>query len=181
MCDHIFLIGFMGTGKTTAGSKAARLAGCFWCDLDDLIVRRIGMSIADYMERYGEEAFRDAESDTLAGFIESGKDTDGMRILSCGGGVILRSENRALLRENGTVIRLTSDPDTICARVLADEPVRPLLSAEGSEGEKALRERIDALISEREELYRRTAHHEIDTDQMSADEVARRILRLAGV
>lgn len=180
VCNLIFVIGFMGTGKTAAGREAARLAGCFWSDLDQEIEEQINMSISEYMSAYGEEAFRDQESEVLAGLIELLKKQNHHHIISCGGGVILRWMNRKLMRESGMVIRLMADPSVICQRVLQDNPVRPLLSVDGG-GVKAVRERIEALMKKREPLYEETADITIRTDALSTGEVARAIVRAAGI
>ena len=176
---NIFLIGYMGTGKSVAGSETARLTGYTWYDLDKLIEDRTGMSIPAYMHAYGEESFRDRESETLSALLKDLSDKDESVLLSCGGGVVLREENRKLLKQNGLVIRLTASPETVLGRVRADEPARPLLK--GSQSESELLQHIKCMMREREQYYVQTADITIETDGRNASETAALIRRAAGI
>ena len=176
---NIFLIGFMGTGKSAAGSETARLTGCKWYDLDELIEDRTGMSVPDYMHAYGEESFRDRECEALSAFLEDLSDQKETVLLSCGGGVVLRKENRELLKQNGSVIRLTASPETVLKRIKADGPVRPLL--QGTKTEEDLLQHIRKMEREREQFYAQTADVTIETDGKKASETAKLIRKAAGI
>ena len=173
--ETVFIIGFMGTGKTAAGREAARLAGCFWCDLDDSLEHRIGMPISRFMKESGEEAFRDAESAQLAQIIREAKGRSTGTIVSCGGGVVLRGENRRIMRENGVVVLLSARPETVAHRIRNEAGKRPLL--DGADTDIGLlTERISSMMEARAAAYTRAAHHTIRTDGMSAGDVALAVL-----
>lgn len=176
---NIFLIGYMGTGKSEAGRETARLAGCRWYDLDKLIEDRTGMAIPVYMHAYGEEAFRDQESMTLSAFLANLTEQHEPVLLSCGGGVVLREENRDLLKQNGLVIRLKASPETVLERVKSDGSVRPLL--QGSKSKEELLEHIRNMMQEREQYYVQTADVTIGTDRRKPSETAELIRRAAGI
>ena len=92
----IFLCGFMGCGKTTIGKNLAKLLGCGYCDMDELIVKKAGMSIPEIFDTKGEKHFRTMESDLI---IELGSFKG---IVSCGGGAMLNEQNGKNAAENGT-------------------------------------------------------------------------------
>ncbi len=177
MAGLISLIGFMGTGKSAAGREASRMLGYAWYDLDTLIEEKAGMSIPAYMDMYGEEAFRDLESEVLCDTIRRTRQEGSGTVLSCGGGVILREQNRELLKNSGKVIRLTASPETILERVRGNTSDRPVL---GTDDETALSERILSLMEDREELYRQTSHADVETDGLSPAESAALIVRASG-
>ena len=176
---NIILIGYLGTGKSAAGRETARLTGCKWYDLDELIEDRTGMSIPDYMHAYGEESFRDRESETLSALLNDISDQNENTVLSCGGGVVLREENRELLRKTGMVIRLTASPETVLKHIKADGPVRPLL--QGSQSEEELLQHIRNMQREREEYYALAADVTIETDGRNVSETAELIRRAADI
>ena len=99
----IILTGFMGTGKSVVGRVVGEMLGLRWVDTDELIERRAGVSISTIFEREGEERFRELESEALREALEmSGA------VVSTGGGILLRDENRALMRSAGPIICLTA-------------------------------------------------------------------------
>lgn len=160
----IVLIGFMGAGKSSVGRRLARITGLPRFDTDEMIGARFGLTIAEIFEKYGEAQFRDAETETLRTL--GGK---GAAVIVTGGGMVMRPENRALLRELGTVIYLTADEQTLFAR-LSRRSTRPLLHTQNP------RATVTELLQKRMPLYRQVAHAEIDTSKLSHDEVAKRIL-----
>ena len=168
--SHIFLIGFMGAGKTTvAGLLSARL-GRPEVDLDAVIEARAGTSVRDIFETEGEPAFRIAESAALESLSQAEPS-----VVACGGGVVLRDENRATLKRLGTVVYLKVSPGETLARVGADD-TRPLLAGGG--GVLAATRLLDA----RESLYEVVADVTVDTvgktPEAVADEVASALERL---
>ena len=176
---NIILIGYMGTGKSAAGRETACLAGCSWYDLDELIEERTGMTIPDYMQAYGEEAFRDRESEALSVFLQDTSDQSGPVLLSCGGGVVLRAENRELLKQNGLVIRLTARPETVLERVKTDISARPLLKR--MQSDEQLLQHIRNMMEQREQYYEQAADVTIETDGREPSETAELIRREAGI
>ena len=90
----IILIGFMGAGKTTVGKRLAGRLGCRFVDTDEYIVSKAGMPVSEIFERYGEENFRARETDALRDLLSE----EDMAVLSVGGGLPMREENRRYLR-----------------------------------------------------------------------------------
>ena len=124
---NIYLTGFMGTGKSSVAAFLSSLTGLETAEMDALIVAQEGRSIAEIFDSEGEEAFRGIESALLRKLAETGG-----FIVSCGGGVPLREENRKVMKESGTVILLTAPAEEL-ARRLASDTARPLLSDKKSE------------------------------------------------
>lgn len=159
---NLILIGFMGAGKTTAGRLLAKKKEMQFIDTDERIEWEQGMSIPDLFRQYGEEHFRDLETALLKELRADTKNA----VISVGGGMPVREENRKLLRSLGCVIYLSASKETILERVQGGNS-RPML--DGSD----LEETVERLMREREALYRRTAHLTVRTDQRSVHQVAR--------
>src|ERR1044072_8767568 len=120
------------------------------------------MAIGEIFEKHGEEKFREAETEALRGL--SGK---GAAIIVTGGGMVLRPENRAILRELGAIIHLSADEETLFARI-SRRSTRPLLRTENP------RQTLNELLGARLPLYREVADTEVDTSTLTHDGVARR-------
>ena len=133
----IFLIGFMGSGKSTV----ANLLATDFIDMDAVIVDNIGMPISVYFEKYGEPAFRQVESKLLKKLALSGK------IVSTGGGIVSAKENRRILSESKSqVIYLKSNFSDLYARIMADKAnVRPLFLEHTKEALEVIYESRTAL------------------------------------
>jgi shikimate kinase len=159
--DNLILIGFMGAGKTTVGRTLARTRHMTFLDTDDRIVQEQGRSISDIFEKDGEPFFRDLETELLTRMLT---DTH-QSVISVGGGMPVREENRRLLRQLGCVVYLVTSKKTILGRVKGDGS-RPLLKGVDLEA------KVDRLMEEREDLYRQAAHLEIQTDGRSVRKVA---------
>lgn len=162
--DAIVLVGFMGAGKSSVGRILARSTGLPRFDTDEMIAMRFDLTVAQIFEKHGEEKFREAETETLQQL--AGK---GAAIVVTGGGMVMRSANRQLLRELGTVVYLSANEETLFARI-SRRSTRPLLRTENP------RQTISELLATRLPLYREVADTEVDTSLLSHDEVARRIL-----
>jgi shikimate kinase len=164
----ISLIGYRGTGKTTVARQVALALGWDWVDADVEIELRAGKSIRAIFAVDGESAFRDLESAVLEEFVKKSK-----LILALGGGVVLREENRRLLKAAGPVVWLTASPQTLAERIAADSTTaerRPNLTAAGG-----ITEIIDTLAL-RLPLYRDCASIAVDTEGKSAAEVVVEII-----
>lgn len=156
------LIGYMGSGKTTVGRLLARRTGRDFVDLDHEISRDAGRTIPGLFAEGGEDRFRDLEHAALL----SALDRPGPAVISCGGGVITRPENRAALSQTPTVF-LTEDVDALFARTRdADRPLRG-----GS------REEFSRRYAERLPLYREVADVEVRADGRGAAAVAEEVAR----
>jgi shikimate kinase len=160
----IFLVGFMGSGKTTIGQILARRLGWSFADLDDLIVRRAGVPIREIFSREGEPAFRRREADALR------EAAAGRRVvIATGGGAACREENLALMLASGRVLALA---------VSAAEAVRRTGSASGRpllDGASDPLGAAAALLAARQPFYAR-AHWRFDTDGRSPAEIANQIV-----
>lgn len=119
---NIVLTGYMGSGKTAVGKYLAEICGLYFTDTDALIEEKCGMSVSKIFEASGEEYFRDVEASVVKKVAEA----DSM-VISTGGGVVLKTENVAKLRENGVIINLEPTEDVICARLGIDDGTRPLI------------------------------------------------------
>lgn len=160
---NLYLIGFMGTGKTTVSHSLAELLGYEEIDTDARIACRQNQSIAEIFERSGEQAFRDMETELLR---ELGRERH--KIISCGGGMAMRQENVRLMQENGVVILLTALPETILARVRGDNG-RPILQGNMNISY------IEELLAKRNPCYQAAAEVVVATDLQSPGEIAREI------
>jgi len=163
----LWLIGMMGSGKTTVGELIARRLGLDFVDTDSLIETETHRSVASIWEAEGEEAFRDFEAEQIERLIERGQDC----VIATGGGAVLRPENIAVMRGSGTVVWLTAKPGELAARV-DDSESRPLLWGGQSE------ERLAELLTEREAVYAEAAHHTVETSSKGTEEIAREVMML---
>ena len=160
---NIFLIGFMGAGKSTIARCLHSHHGMEWLEMDREIEKSEGMPISEIFRRKGEEHFRKLETGLLLS-LESRSNT----VVSCGGGVPLRSCNVEAMKRSGIVVFLTARPETILERV-KDSHDRPLL-----EGHKDV-EYIAGLLSKRLERYEAAADVQIATDGRRTAEIAEEI------
>jgi shikimate kinase len=147
-------------------------------DSDHVIEQRLGCSIREYFEREGEEAFRDVEERVIASLLApDGAGADGLRVLSTGGGAVLRENNRKALRACGHVVYLRASPEDLFKRLRHDRN-RPLLQV----GDPV--QRLRDLYALRDPLYRETSHFQIETGRPSVASLVNMIsmqLELAGV
>ncbi len=163
--SSVFLIGFMGVGKTTVADKLGDRLGWQVVDLDAEIERTEGMTIAAMFEQYGEEYFRDRESEALARVA-----LDGPMVVSCGGGCVLQEENVARMKRQGTVALLCAEPETVYERIKG-ETDRPLLNGKMDVAH------IAALMEERNAIYEAVCDIAISTDHQSPEQIAREIIK----
>ena len=161
---NIILMGFMGAGKTTIGKKLSKALNWEFIDTDAYIEEEQGRKISDIFAEDGEMAFRDMETDLLKR-LQNGEN---QFVLSIGGGMPVREENRALLRNLGTVVYLKTSKEEIIRRVSGDKN-RPLL--QGGD----LEEKVTNLMNVRECIYIETAHVEIVTDGKTPEQVVKEI------
>lgn len=170
---NVVLIGYRATGKTTVARLLAERLGWEWVDADVEIERRAGKSIARIFAEDGEPAFRDLEAEVI-------RDLCGRRrlVLAAGGGAPLREESRRVMRECGRVVWLKALPETVLMRMSGDSTTaarRPDLTDRGG------LEEIVQLLSQREAIYRESAHLELDTEEKSPEGIADEIVDRAGL
>ena len=161
---NIFLIGFMGAGKSTISDYLKNVLAMDVVEMDQCIVERQGMSISDIFETYGEEYFRELETNLL---IEMQSRSN--VVVSCGGGVPMRERNVAEMKKNGRVVLLTAKPETILERV-RDNHDRPLL-----ENNKNVSFIAD-LLEKRRAKYEAAADIVIQTDGKSELEICEELI-----
>ena len=161
---NIFLIGFMGVGKSTVSDYLSKILASPQVEMDQVIVNKEHMSINKIFEEYGEEYFRNCETNLL---IELQKKNN--QIVSGGGGVAMREINVREMKKNGRVVLLTASPETILERV-KDSDERPLLR-----GRKNT-EYISELMEIRRPKYRAAADIIVDTDHKNVEEIAEEIV-----
>lgn len=165
MCGNVILIGFMGTGKSSVSAYLNKMFGMEVVEMDQEIVDREGVSIADIFEKHGEEYFRNLETNLL---IEMQNKNN--VVVSCGGGAALREENVVEMKKSGKVVLLTAKPQTIYERV-KDSTERPLLN-----GNMTV-EYIADLMDKRRDKYEKAADIIIYTDQKSVEEICGELLK----
>jgi shikimate kinase len=162
---NIYLIGFMGVGKSAVGRSVARALHMEFIDSDWSIEQKAGKPIARIFEDEGEATFREMERQ----FIESGHAETG-QVVSCGGGLPVQPGMADLLKEKGIVICLFARPETIVSRTVSN-PKRPLLNVENPE------EKVRELMEAREPVYMSTGIG-ISTEGRGIAEVVSNIVRV---
>ena len=158
----VYLIGFMGSGKSAVGRRLAKRLGVRCLEMDEILAARAGKPIAQIFEEDGEEAFRRMESGLLRETAAQGA------VVSCGGGVVLRAENVKTMKENGTVVLLQATPQTIYERVKSHTG-RPILNGHMSV------EYITGLMEKRAPFYEAAAGITVQVDGRDIEEIAKEI------
>lgn len=160
---NIMLIGFMGVGKTTVSKALSKELNMPEVDMDSYIVKREKMEISDMFEIHGEDYFRRIETECL---IEIQKEKG--RIVSCGGGVVVRDENIGHMKDGGVILLLTATPKTVYERV-KDSTNRPILNGNMNV------EYIEELMNKRKARYIEVADIIISTDSKNVKEIVAEI------
>lgn len=163
---NIVLAGFMGTGKTEVGKELSRLLSMRLIDVDHEIEQAEAMPVKDIFMKKGESYFREIEAEIIRKYAAERK-----LIIATGGGAVLRKENLAALRENGTIFCLTAHPETILDRISRNDE-RPLL-----QGNERM-DKIRNLLSIRGPLYEH-AGIMIDTENKTPLQIAEEIIGIA--
>ena len=161
---NIFLIGFMGTGKSTVSAALGRRLSREVVEMDELIAKRECMPISEIFEKHGESYFRERETGLLAELQKK----DGV-IVSCGGGTPMREGNVAKMKKSGVIVLLTAEPETILERVKKSHD-RPLL-----ENHKTA-EYIEELLEKRRDKYEAAADLTIATDEKNTASICSELL-----
>ncbi len=162
----IWLVGMMGSGKSSVGAAVAAAGGLDHIDTDALIENRSDSTIARLFDSIGEPTFRLFES----AVVKEIADTGGEAVVSTGGGVILDAQSVRRMRDSGCVVWLSAATAELAGRVGSGEG-RPLI---GDDTENSL----DELLVKRAPLYREAAHHTVETAGRGIDDIAREVLEL---
>jgi shikimate kinase len=161
---NIFLVGMMGSGKTTLGRALAQRLRLPFIDTDKVLVERTGVPVTTIFEIEGEAGFRRRESAVIAELAQAPD-----QVVATGGGAVLSAENRAVMRSAGTVVYLRARIDHLWERTRHDTS-RPLLATADP------RATLAALLEARDPLYREAAHIVVDTGTQSANTLASRVV-----
>jgi shikimate kinase len=161
---NLILVGYRGSGKSTVGALLAERLGRRFIDLDQIIAERAGMPIRDIFATEGEAGFRRRESEACQGLRRTKQ-----CVIAMGGGALIDSENRILIRRLGKVVWLRAPAIVLWSRIKGDPGTlngRPDLTQAGGLTE------VEAKLTEREPVYRAVAHHTIDTISTTPQAVA---------
>ncbi|MFV0516711.1 MAG: shikimate kinase [Aminipila sp.] len=163
--QKIFLIGFMGTGKSEIAKKLGQMTNFSIADTDGLAEEAMGDSISKIFQEKGELYFRNIETQVLNDVANWDK-----YVISCGGGLPLKEENREIMKSAGKVVLLTASAQTILDRV-KNNTDRPLLAG------KMNIEYIETLMKQREAAYANAADVVISTDNKSVLVICQEIMK----
>ena len=160
---NLFIIGSMGSGKTSVGKMLAKKNSLSFLDTDHEIIRSCGYSIPDIFEKFGEEHFRNLETEQL-------KKIDNLEnhIISTGGGIILRNENKKLIKDLGIIIFLDINISSQLDRV-KNRKNRPLLN------DKNLKDNLLSLKKIRDPIYKKISNYIIDVSGKERDQIINEI------
>lgn len=167
MADNYVLIGFMGAGKSSIGKLLAKRTGKTFMDTDEMIVKQMNLSINEIFSIYGEEYFRNLETNLLKALCDNAHDS----VISVGGGLPMKEENRPYLKKLGTVVYLSVTEGTVIRRLKGDT-TRPLLKGTREE----VKEKVKNLLSQRKDVYKSCAHITVVTDRMTKDDIVSEII-----
>lgn len=162
--DIIAIIGFMGSGKTTIGAQLASRLRMDFVDLDEAISENAGSSIKEIFAAEGEEGFREREQEALRVHL-----TRGGKVISCGGGIVLRDENMRLLQKKCRVVFLRVSEEKALERLIEDTGERPLLEVRDRE------EKVRELMRKRADRYLQAAHVVIEAGQKDPEDIVEEI------
>lgn len=153
----IYLVGFMGCGKSAIGRRLSYVLKVPYYDMDKEIVRMMGLSIPEIFEQYGEARFREIETEFLQNF------RDEFCIIATGGGVAMKEENRKIMRRTGLVFFLDATFEDIYMRIKNDLN-RPIV-------QRSTKEDLEQLYNERRKFYKEAAHIHVLTENRTIRQI----------
>jgi len=162
---NIYLVGFMGTGKTSVGCELAKKKKWQFVDLDDLIELREKRAIADIFAKNGEPYFRRVEKQVLKEVAKEKK-----FVVATGGGIVIDPENIKIMKESGVIICLAATPEVVLRRT-SGYAHRPLLNVKGP------KKQIELLLKLRAPYYA-LADRTIDTSKLSVGRIIQNIIKV---
>ncbi|MEE0919208.1 MAG: shikimate kinase [Lachnospiraceae bacterium] len=160
--NNIILVGYMGCGKTTVGKNVAKNKSFTFIDTDEMIEKQQGKKISEIFDKNGEAAFRDMETEYLKQLLGSKQEN---LVISTGGGMAVREENRKLLAKLGRVIYLKVSTEVVYDRLKTDT-TRPLLQCDDP------LQKIKDMIAIRGSIYESAADEIICVDELKQSEIA---------
>ena len=166
---NLYLVGYRCTGKSSVGRLLAKSMAWTFVDMDHELVTEAGMPIEEMVDSRGWKYFREREGKLLQRLSQATK-----QVISTGGGVVTVPENIAIMRDSGKVVWLHASPDTIAARMEEDSNTagqRPPLHGNDSVVE------IEEILAERLPLYDEAMNLQVETDDLSVEEVSESIIR----
>lgn len=166
---HIFLIGFMGSGKTTIGRMLSTATNLLFIDLDEAIEREQGKTVSELFNEFGEEKFRELERKALLDCTKKS-----CSIISTGGGVPCFFDNMEVMKQAGLTIYLKASPTELATRLTGASSTRPLLKGVQQD---LFPEHIASMLAKREPFYQ-LAEQVVETDGLSDEAVLQRCLEL---
>ncbi len=164
---NIVLIGMRGSGKTTVGKILAQKLGRELVEMDELIAQRAGLTIPEIVERHGWENFRDIEEEITSEL--AGRNN---MVNAAGGGVVTREQNIARLKENGVLVWIKANLDTLVERVAEDNQRPPLVEGRSRWWD------MEMALEERKPLYQQAADLVVNTENKTPEEVADLVINL---
>jgi len=164
MKKPIFLVGMMGSWKSTVGKMLAENTGLDFIDIDDEIERKTSLMVEEIFIKYGESRFREFEIEMLRQSTISNN-----RIIATGGGVVNCAENRTILKKNGYTIYLQASPGILASRI-RDIKKRPLLNID-----TPLDIQLENIFNKRKNMYQDVAHFILDTNKLSVEQTTETI------
>ncbi len=162
--NNCILIGYMGCGKSSVGKRLSYALKYPYLDTDAEIEKKEQRQIKDIFDTDGEQAFRDMETAYVKSLFENKQNY----VISVGGGLVLREENRELLKKLGKVIYLRAKPDTIYDR-LKDDTTRPLLRGDNP------KQKIEDMMQQRGPIYEAACHEVVDVDDKEFEQIIEEI------
>ena len=163
----LYLVGFMGSGKSVVSKRLSNISGCKLIDTDNYIEDKYDRMINDIFANSGEEAFRNMETEALREISSKGR-----MIVSCGGGIVIKKENVDIMKKSGKIVYLKATPQTVFERVKHSSN-RPILNGNMNV------EFIKNLMDKRSDYYDGAADYIVDTDGKSIEDIAGEILIFA--
>ncbi len=168
---NVYLVGFMGTGKTTIGRELARLMGRKFVDVDQEIEKRFRQSVAEIFAEKGEQVFRASEEEVALDLASVNN-----RVVATGGGTILNPKIFEAFERSGLLICLYTQQDDLIDRLQRTDK-RPLLKGQNQD---EVRERVTRLLEERAAVYNKVGVR-LDTTHLTPLTAARKIHEVVGV
>lgn len=169
--QNIFLIGFMGAGKTSVGKKLAKKMGLTFIDLDEALIIKFGISINEYFAKFGEESFRDEETKMLKETISDLKINNETGVISTGGGLPCFNSNMEQMNKNGVTIYLERPAKELFHRLVNNRSKRPLLLRLNED--ELLQFITDSL--EKRKLFYRQAKLILNREEQGINDIVKRL------
>jgi len=165
--SNVYLVGLMGSGKTSIGKILAKRMGMNFMDLDDEIIKDQQCSISEIFDRFGEEKFRHLENKKLLSTLEIDN-----CVISTGGGIIMDQDNIKIMVENGSIIHLDIDLETQLLRI-KNKKNRPLLRDKDDE-----RKILVKMRKERDHIYKKIAIASVNTSNKKRNDIVSEVVNI---